>query len=106
VGTGAVWQEENDGEWSRASFPLSLIDRYMGHVRNCMVVDNEGHIHLHYYTFCVLLQLKDALRHRSVFVKGSERWGDIRNKLLPEAAWRQVKTQACRSLDHVMTQSC
>lgn len=36
VGTGAVWQEENDGEWSRASFPLSLIDRYMGQVRNCV----------------------------------------------------------------------
>jgi hypothetical protein len=36
VGTGEVWQEENDGEWSRASFPLSLIDRYMGQVRNCV----------------------------------------------------------------------
>ncbi|MCO5189900.1 MAG: hypothetical protein M9918_17110 [Anaerolineae bacterium] len=36
VGTGAVWQEENDGAWSRASFPLSLIDRYMGQVRNCV----------------------------------------------------------------------
>jgi CubicO group peptidase (beta-lactamase class C family) len=36
VGTGAVWQEKNDGEWSRASFPLSLIDRYMGQVRNCV----------------------------------------------------------------------
>ena len=36
VGTGAVWQEEGDGEWSRASFPLSLIDRYMGQVRNCV----------------------------------------------------------------------
>ena len=36
VGTGAVWQEETDGAWSRASFPLSLIDRYMGQVRNCV----------------------------------------------------------------------
>lgn len=36
VGAGEVWQEENDGEWSRASFPLSLIDRYMGQVRNCV----------------------------------------------------------------------
>lgn len=36
VGAGDVWQEENDGEWSRASFPLSLIDRYMGQVRNCV----------------------------------------------------------------------
>lgn len=36
VGAGEVWQEDSDGEWSRASFPLSLIDRYMGQVRNCM----------------------------------------------------------------------
>ena len=36
VGTGEVWQEENDGAWGRASFPLSLIDRYMGQVRNCV----------------------------------------------------------------------
>ena len=36
VGAGAVWQEETDGAWSRASFPLSLIDRYMGQVRNCV----------------------------------------------------------------------
>ncbi len=36
VGAGAVWQEEGDGEWSRASFPLSLRDRYIGQVRNCV----------------------------------------------------------------------
>ncbi len=36
VGAGEVWHEEGDGEWSRASFPLSMIDRYMGQVRNCV----------------------------------------------------------------------
>lgn len=36
VGTGAVWQEEEDGEWSRASFPLTLTDRYVGQARNCV----------------------------------------------------------------------
>jgi hypothetical protein len=36
VGAGAVWQEKGDGEWSRASFPLSLRDRYIGQVRNCV----------------------------------------------------------------------
>jgi len=36
VGTGAVWQEEEDGEWSRASFPLTLTESYMGQVRNCI----------------------------------------------------------------------
>jgi len=36
LGVGKVWQEEEDGEWSRASFPLSLTARYMGQVRNCV----------------------------------------------------------------------
>ena len=36
VGTGRVWQEEEDGPWSRASFPLSLTDRYIGQSRNCV----------------------------------------------------------------------
>jgi len=36
VGTGAVWQEEEDGKWSRASFPLTLTDRYIGQARNCV----------------------------------------------------------------------
>jgi TnpA family transposase len=62
------------------------------------VLDKDGHIHLRYYTFCVLLQLRDALRRRSIFVSSSERWGDIRDKLLSETTWRKVKTQVCRSL--------
>jgi hypothetical protein len=36
VGTGKVWHEEEDGEWCRASFPLSLTDSYIGQVRNCV----------------------------------------------------------------------
>lgn len=63
-----------------------------------LVFEEDGHIHLPCYTFCVLLQLRDALRRRAVFVAGSERWGDIRDKLLPEAAWKTVKTKVCRTL--------
>ena len=37
VGTGAVWQEEQDGEWSRASFPVTLTDRYIGPARNSVL---------------------------------------------------------------------
>jgi TnpA family transposase len=62
------------------------------------VLDEEGHIHLPYYTFCVLLRLRDALRCRSIFVSGSERWGDMRDKLLSLAHWQKMKTQVCRSL--------
>lgn len=36
VGTGKVWHEVGDGEWSRASFPLTLTDRYVGQARNCV----------------------------------------------------------------------
>ncbi len=36
VGTGATWREPGDGDWSRASFPLSLVDRYFNQVRNCV----------------------------------------------------------------------
>ena len=36
LGTGKVWQEEGDGAWSRASFPLTLTDRYVGQARNCV----------------------------------------------------------------------
>ncbi|MFB6320448.1 serine hydrolase domain-containing protein [Saccharicrinis sp. FJH54] len=36
VGTGKVWHENVDGEWSRASFPLSLTDSHIGQIRNCV----------------------------------------------------------------------
>jgi len=36
VGTGRIWQEEGDGDWSRASFPLTLTDSYIGQARNCV----------------------------------------------------------------------
>jgi len=36
VGAGEVWQEAGDGEWSRASFPLTLTDRWIGTARNCV----------------------------------------------------------------------
>ncbi len=36
LGTGKIWQEEKDGEWNRASFPLTLTDRWIGTARNCV----------------------------------------------------------------------
>lgn len=33
---GHVWREQDDGPWSRASFPLNLVARYVGEVRNCV----------------------------------------------------------------------
>lgn len=36
AGTGKVWKEEDDEGWNRASFPLTLTDRYVGQARNCV----------------------------------------------------------------------
>ena len=36
VGTGKVWYEKEDGAWNRASFPLTLTDRWVGQARNCV----------------------------------------------------------------------
>lgn len=36
VGAGAVWREQGDEGWSRASLPLSLVDRAFNQVRNCV----------------------------------------------------------------------
>jgi CubicO group peptidase (beta-lactamase class C family) len=36
VGAGKVWHEAADGSWSRASFPLTLTDRWVGQARNCV----------------------------------------------------------------------
>lgn len=36
VGEGEVWSEQDDDGWSRASFPLNLLARYVGEVRNCV----------------------------------------------------------------------
>lgn len=36
VGTGKVWHEEDDCEWDRASFPITLTDRWVGQARNCV----------------------------------------------------------------------
>lgn len=36
VGAGKVWHETEDGAWSRASFPLTLTDRWVGQARNCV----------------------------------------------------------------------
>ena len=36
LGTGQVWHEAGDGAWNRASFPLTLTDRWVGQARNCV----------------------------------------------------------------------
>lgn len=56
-----------------------------------------------YYTFCTLDRLQEGLHRRDVFVKGSERWGDPRARLLQGAAWEALRAGVCRSLNHEPT---
>ena len=37
VGPGAVWHEDDDGAYSRATLPIDLMDRYFNRVHNCLL---------------------------------------------------------------------
>lgn len=65
-----------------------------------LVLGSGGALDRRAYTFCVLEQLRDALRRCDVFVAGSERWGDPFANLLDGAAWEAARPQICRTLDH------
>ena len=65
VGTGKVWDEEDDDGWSRASFPLSLTDSYIGQLRNCVA------------TF---VYTEDSISN--VFVQCSQETADMNDKQL------------------------
>lgn len=75
--------------------PLDIVNEQWWPV----VVENKG-VNLQYYTFCILLQLRDALRRRALFVKGSERWNDIRNQLIVKEKWPELKPQVAETLGH------
>jgi TnpA family transposase len=63
-----------------------------------LVIDADGRIDRHGYTFCVLDRLRDVLRRHDVFVTPSERWADSRSKLLQGAAWEAARPNVCRAL--------
>lgn len=50
------------------------------------------------YTLCVLDELVRALRRRDVFVAGSTRWDDPRQKLLQGEDWKNARPHVCRAL--------
>lgn len=63
------------------------------------VVSADTAIDRRFYTFCVLERLQDALSRRDVYVTPSERWANPRTKVLEGAAWNEVKSQVCRTLE-------
>jgi len=52
------------------------------------------------YTFALLEQLQAALKRHDVFVSPSEKWADLRAKLLQGAAWEAARPRVCRGLGH------
>ena len=59
--------------------------------------ENDG-IDFHAYTFCVLSELRIALRRRDVFVAPSWRYADPRAGLLDSAEWESTRPIICRML--------
>jgi len=55
------------------------------------------------YTLCTLEQLQAALRRHDVYVHPSERWGDVRARLLQGADWEAQRANVCRMLNHQPT---
>ena len=55
------------------------------------------------FTFCVLEQLRSALRRRDVFVSKSTQWGDPRAQLLGPDSWGKARTSTCRMLGLSLT---
>jgi hypothetical protein len=76
--------------------PLAVIDSKSWYR---LIVNETGEIDRRAYTFCVLEQLRTALRRRDVFVTPSHRWRDPRVQLLQGEEWKSSKPHICRLLE-------
>lgn len=76
--------------------PLEVINkawrRYVLQDPDKQTVDQQA------YIFCVLDQLRTALKYREVFVSPSWRYADPRNGLLSGAEWEAARSMICRTL--------
>ena len=64
----------------------------------CHVGQGHGVMEQRAYTFCVLDQLRTALRRREVFVSPSWRYADPRRALLSGTEWQSTRPMICRTL--------
>lgn len=62
------------------------------------VGDGRSVIEQRAYRFCVLDQLRTALKRRDVFVSPSWRYADPRSGLLAGAEWQATRPMMCRTL--------
>ncbi len=65
-----------------------------------LVYDAEGRIQRAGYSLCLLERLQDALRRRDIWLKNSDRWGDLREKLLQGEEWQAQRVLVCLALGH------
>jgi hypothetical protein len=63
-----------------------------------LVEQPDGSLDRKFYTFCVLERLHDGLHRRDIFLTPSERWADLRTKLLQGRAWEAARPSVCRTL--------
>lgn len=63
------------------------------------VLRDDGSVDTKAYTFCVLDELRKALRRRDVFVSPSWRYADPRAGLISGAEWETTRPIICRSLE-------
>ena len=90
-------EDQRESDLSQA--PLDVVPRACRR----FVIGPDQTIDRRAYTLCVLQRLQDSLRRRDVFVNRSERWGDLRAKLLHGAAWEAARSQVCLSLGRQAT---
>lgn len=64
------------------------------------IIAQDGQVNKQAYTLCTLERLHTALRRRDIFVPGSSRWSDPREKLLSPARWKTQKTRFCHAHGH------
>jgi hypothetical protein len=79
---------------STTQAPLEIVPpkwrRHVGDARS--VIEQRA------YTFCVLDQLRTALKRRDVFVSPSWRYADPRSALLAGTEWQATRPMMCRTL--------
>ena len=79
-----------------SQIPLAIVKSKSWHR---LIVNDIGEIDRKAYTFCVLEQLRAALRRRDIFLIPSHRWRDPRVQLLQGEEWKSTKSHVCRLLE-------
>ena len=62
------------------------------------VVDQEGHIHRHYYELSVLWELRGALRGGNIWLESSRRYANPETYLIPTDRWLELRPEVCRQI--------